>query len=83
VNGENDPRWEGIPFHHAAPQTVEAKNYDPDQQCSYSRLVTEERGTDIFQMLEVRDLGVLLLTSGVMGFNGLSIFTDSEIGHKR
>lgn len=72
------------------PKLVDYKDFDPDKQRSSSLTYIEDRGRDIMWVMAVKGLGVVLMRAsgsdsetGRLNFDGVSIFTDAEIGHRK
>jgi hypothetical protein len=77
---------EGVGFYPEPPAEVPpGKNTDPDRERSTSALYVEERENDIVYVLQVKGLGAIMMRASYsdddqLRFNGLSTFTESEIG---
>ncbi len=84
----NEP-WQGIRYRAPDQETIAYQDFNPDNKRSGFKWVIESRETDVIAMLEVKGLGALVMRAkesdpetGRLEFTGLSLFTDSEIGHR-
>lgn len=71
------------------PSSGKLINFDPDIRPSSSALWAEDRGADVIWVIQVKHFGALVLRATPtddgekIEFNGVSGFTDAEIGwHK-
>ncbi len=89
-DGTGEEPWQGIRYRTPDAETIAYRDYNPDNKRSGFKWVIEGRETDVIAMLEVKGLGALVMRAtnsdpdtGRLDFKGLSLFTDSEIGHRK
>ena len=64
-------------------------NFDPDIRRSSSALWAEDRKKDVIWLLQVKDLGFIMMRAtptddgDSIEFNGVSILTDAEVGWRK